>query len=176
MGLDTNIIPLMMDSILERTRAVLASETGLTVTGIERIDGDADRLELHDITAIVGLGGPLSLLVAFSFENPLLDAMFRRFTADIEVPEDEIDLYMRETAAEIVNTILGLCTTDAHQDQIIRLSPPLIVDDARGISRPKNAVFASMCIHTAQGCVDVSIITPRELIDRDLDPMLCKSP
>lgn len=173
MNQESNIVSVMMAAILERTRAVLASETGLTVTGSEPVRGDVDRLQLKDITAIVGLGGPISLLVAFSFQRNLLEVMYQRFTADIEVPPEEGDLYRRETAAEIVNTILGLCTTDAQvKDQAILLSPPIIVDDARGISRPKNAVFASMCIGTEQGCVDVSVITPREVFDQDLNPVI----
>ncbi|MGE5503068.1 MAG: chemotaxis protein CheX [Actinomycetota bacterium] len=167
---DKTIIPTVLDSVLERARSVLESEAGVTVLGAEAIHCDARKLQLHDLTAIAGLGGPISLLIAFSFERSLLDTIFARVAADIEVPEQEADLYVRDAAAETVNTILGLCTADfQNMEKSIALSPPVIVEDARCIHRPKNAVFASMRVRTSAGSLGVGIVGPRELFDEWLN-------
>lgn len=170
MTFNKTIIPRVMASILGQTREVLAAEAVIAVDGAETFDCDVTRLHLHDMTVIAGLGGPISLLIAFSFEKSLVEALFNRVTADIEVPPGEEDLYRRETAAEIVNTILGLCTTDFQNiEESIALSPPVIIEDARCIHRPKNAVFANMRIRTERGIVSVSFVGPRELFDDHLN-------
>lgn len=170
MSFNKTIIPRVMASILGQTREVLAAEAVISVEGAETFDCDVSKLQLHDMTAIAGLGGPISLLIAFSFENELVEALFSRITADIEVPAGEEDLYRRETVAEMVNTILGLCTTDLQNiEESIALSPPVIIEDARCIHRPKNAVFASMRIRTEKGKVSVSFVGPRELFDDRLN-------
>ena len=170
MTFNKTIIPRVMASILGQTREVLAAEAVITVEGAETFDCDVRRLQLHDMTVIAGLGGPISLLIAFSFERSLIESIFERVTADIEVPGDETDLYRREAVAEIVNTILGLCTADLQNiEESIALSPPVILEDARCIHRPKNAVFASMRIRTEKGIVSVSFVGPRELFDDQLN-------
>ena len=170
MTFNKTIIPRVMASILAQTREVLAAEAVIAVDGAETFDCDVTKLQLHDMTVIAGLGGPISLLIAFSFEQSLLEALFLRVTADLGVPPDEEDLYRRETAAEIVNTILGLCTTDFQNiEESIALSPPVIIEDARCIHRPKNAVFANMRIRTERGIVSVSFVGPRDLFDDHLN-------
>ncbi len=170
MAFNKTIIPRVMASILSQTRNVLQAEAVLAVEGAETFECDVEKLQLHDLTAIAGLGGPISLLIAFSFERSLLDVIFAKVTADIEIPEGEKPLYLRETAAEIVNTILGLCTADFQNiEQTIALSPPVILEDARCIHRPRNAVFASMRVRTEKGVVTVSFVGPRELFDEYLN-------
>lgn len=170
MAFNKTIIPRVMASILGQTREVLSAEAVIAVDGAETFDCEVSKLQLHDMTVIAGLGGPISLLIAFSFDTPLMNALFARVTADIDIPADETELYRRETAAEIVNTILGLCTSDLQNiEDSIALSPPVVVEDARCIHRPKNAVFASMRIRTEKGIVSVGFVGPRELFDDHLN-------
>ncbi len=170
MKFDKSIIPGMMQSILTQTRSVLEQEAGLVVEGAEAVECDVKRLQLQDVTAIAGLGGPISLLIAFSFERRLLQAIFERVTRGIEVAPDEVDMHVRDAAAETVNTILGLCTADFQNiERSVSLSPPVILDDARCIHRPKNAVFASMRIRTGRGYLGVGLVGPRDLFDDRLN-------
>jgi CheY-specific phosphatase CheX len=170
MGAGSSDIAKVMGAIVSRTREVLAIEAELGIAGIEAIERTTSKLDLHDITAIAGMGGSVGLLVAFSFQRGLLDVLYRSVTSTFTVPEDEVDLYVRETAAEIVNTILGLCTSDLQTpNQAITLSPPVIIDEARCIQRPNDAVFASMRIVTVHGAVDVGLVGPRELFDAKIN-------
>jgi hypothetical protein len=170
MAFNKTIIPRVMASILDQTREILSAEAVIAVEGAENFDLNVKKLHLHNLTVIAGLGGPISLLIAFSFEESLVDALFTRIAADIEIPPGEEDLYRRETAAEIVNTILGLCTSDFQSiEESIALSPPVVVEDARCIHRPKNAVFASMRIRTERGILSVSFVGPREMFDDHLN-------
>ena len=155
-----------MGAIQAQIRTVLAAEAGLEVLGDERFDFKAKTLRLHDMTAIASLGGTISVLVAFSFDLGLIEAICARVTAGLDIPEGEEHLYLRETAAETANTILGLCTTDlgGHENPI-PLSPPVIIEDARSIHRPRMAVFATMEARTERGALTVSVVGPHDLFD-----------
>lgn len=167
---DKSFIPQMMDAVLARTRWMLHSEIGLEVVAVEAIRRDVPRLDLHDMTAIAGFGGPVGLLIAFSFQHSLCEALFASFTKGLDIPADETELYVRETLAEIVNTILGLCTGDIRGvDHAVTLSPPVILEDAKSIRRPRDAVFATMRMRTDKGIADVNFVGPRELFDDKLN-------
>ncbi len=170
MSFEPAIIPRLMQSVLKRTRSVLGTDMAVVVTGAHAQDCGLTALDLHDTTAIAGLSGPVQLLIAFSFSAQLLEVLFERFTADIRIPDDERDLHLRETAAELANIVLGRCTADLQiVDRAIVLTPPVVIDGARRILRPKHAVFASMRIDTEHGHLDVSFVGPPELFDSQLN-------
>jgi len=164
------LIAEVVASILARTRRHFEEEFGIGVTDVSQDRGNIEMLEIHDLTAIVGVGGPVNLLIAFSFEQRLVDALYARMTADIEVPPGEEDLYRGSAAAEIVNTIIGNCTADFQErEHGISLTPPVILEKAKHIRRMKNAVFMSRSLDTEFGRVDINLVGPTELFDGSLN-------
>ena len=159
-----------MTSILHQTSAVLAEEGGARIDGFDVHDRGVDTVRLHDITAVAGFGLPVGLLIAFSFDQTLLGDILDKATAALPVPEEERELYLRETAAEMVNTVLGLCTADFQlKEAAVSLSPPVVMEGSRSIQRQGGAVFASMDIHTSKGEVSVNLFGPRHLFDERLN-------
>lgn len=170
MGFETDVMPRIMQSALDRTRAFLGEEMDIPVLEASPSTGKLDLLALRDTTAIVGVGGSVNLLIAFSFDASLLDELTTRFTADLDVPDDQRALYVQDAAAEVVNIIAGHCTIDLEDPNvIISLSPPVIIDQAKSIRRPNQAVFACLCLGTPFGRVDIDFIGPRELFDEELN-------
>lgn len=170
MEFDKSLIPAVLGSVLLHSRKVLEEEAGIEVEAAERMQFNSETLVLQDITAIAGLGGPIGLLIAFSFEHSTLDAIYARMTEGLDIAEAEREAYRRDAAAETVNTILGACTADFQSlEKSITLSPPVIVEDARRIHRPKNAVFASMRLCTDKGHVGIGLVGPREMFDEHLN-------
>jgi CheY-specific phosphatase CheX len=164
------LIAEVVASTLARTRSYFEEEFGIEVTDVSPNQGDIEMLAIHDLTAIVGVGGRVNLLVAFSFEQSLVDVLYERMTADIEIPPGEEELYRGSAAAEIVNTIIGNCTADFEQhDHGIALTPPVILDKAKHIQRMKDAVFISRTLNTEFGHVDINLVGPTELFDDTLD-------
>ncbi len=164
------LIAEVVAATLARTRSYFEEEFAIGVDDVSQDRGDIDMLDIHDLTAIVGVGGPVNLLVAFSFEQRLVDTLFQRMTADIDVPAGEEDVYRSAAAAEIVNTIIGNCTSDfQQQDRGIALTPPVILNKAKHLQRMKNAVFVSRTLNTEFGCVDINLVGPTELFDDSLN-------
>lgn len=155
-----------MYSILTQTSMFLAGDGAARIDGFDVHAVGGESVSLHDITAVAGFGVPVGLLIAFSFDQTLLDSILDRTTADMPVPEDERELYLRETAAEVVNTVLGLCTADFELKEVaVSLSPPVVIEGTRNIQRRGDAVFASMEVLTNHGAVSVNLFGPHHLFD-----------
>lgn len=160
----------VVGAALERTRSYFEEEFGILVADINQDSGDVATLDIHGLTAIVGVGGPVSLLVAFSFDPRLMDVLYARMTEGIEVPMGEEEMYRGSVAAEIINTIIGNCTADLQQrDAAITLTPPVIIDSAKHIQRMQNAVFISRRLNSEFGSVDINLVGPGELFDSGLN-------
>jgi CheY-specific phosphatase CheX len=155
---------------LERTRSYFSEEFDIDVAEIGVASGTVGELDIQGLTAIVGVGGPVSLLVAFSFEQRLMDVLYTRMTEGLEVSPGEEASYRSSVAAEVINTIIGNCTADLQQrDEAISLTPPMIIDSPKHIHRMKDAVFISRNLNSNFGGMAINLVGPGELFDRNLN-------
>ncbi|MDP3438997.1 MAG: chemotaxis protein CheX [Azonexus sp.] len=161
----------VMKSAIGRTQSYFNSEYGINVTESRSESGDLDSLTLLDMTAIIGMGGGVNLLIAFSFQDALIDTLFKRMSADFDVAPDEIEMYREAAAGEAVNTILGHSTIDLQQANgpPISMTPPVILDRVKTIRRMKNAMFYTRSLDTDFGRMNISLVGPQELFDTRLD-------
>jgi CheY-specific phosphatase CheX len=163
-------IATVLKVVEKRTIAFLQSELGLVADEIDRRLRHEECVVLRSITAIVGVGSVAGLYIAYSYDDSLIRAMTKRYTAELSIGPDEEDLYMRETASDVVNVIVGNCTADlAQRGDVITLSPPVLMLGARTIqARPKTTV-AALTLRFPQGALDVTFVGPRLLFDDHLN-------
>lgn len=161
----------VMQSAIARTRGYFDSEFKVSVDEVDCGAGDLDSLTLLDMTAIIGMGGGINLLIAFSFDEGLINTLYQRMTDDLDVQPDEVQMYREATAGEVVNTILGNCTMDLQKlgQQIISMTPPIVLDHTKTIRRMKNSMFYTQTLHTKFGSMTISLVGPRELFNTNLD-------
>lgn len=161
----------IMQSIITRTRAYFEGEFAISVAEINGSGGHWDELILLDMTAIVGMGGAINLLVAFSFQQGLITAMYERMTEGLDILPDDVDMYREAAAGEVVNTILGHCTLDLQKldRRGIVMTPPVILDRVNTIRRMKGAMIYIQRLDTALGCMTISLVGPRELFNTNLE-------
>jgi CheY-specific phosphatase CheX len=163
-------IAAVLEIVEQRSIAFLRGEIGLVANSIGRRLRHEECVVLRSVTAIVGVGGADGLYIAYSYDESLIRAMTKRYTAELSIaPEDE-DLYMRETASDVVNIIVGNCTADlARRGDVITLSPPVLMLGARTIQgRPKTAI-AALTLQFPDGALDVAFVGPRHLFDEHLN-------
>jgi CheY-specific phosphatase CheX len=162
--------PKVMAAVLKRTCDYLEDEIGLHAAKSRSVVGNIDTLTLRTMTTIVGTGGPISLLIAFSFEQKLLDSLCDAATARLNIEPHERQLFLRETAAETANIILGHATEElAEEGNDVMLSPPVVLEEGRCIHRPKKAMFATIELSTELGMFDIHFVGPAELFDQKLN-------
>ena len=160
----------VVGATVARTCRYFEDEFDIKSTVAAESPGNIERLDIYGLTAIVGIGGPISLLIAFSFEQGLIDAIYKQMTADIEVPTGEEKEFLESVAAEVINIIIGNATADFQEPgRTISLTPPMVVDRVKHIHRIKDVVFIRRRMDTEFGGVDISLVGPGELFDRKLD-------
>lgn len=161
----------IMKSVISRTRAYFESELEIIPTETSSNAGNLDTLTLLDMTAIIGMGGAINLLIAFSFQDGLINAMYERMTDGLGIQPDEVEMYREASAGEAVNTILGNCTVDLQEldGRGIVMTPPVIFNRVKTIRRMKNAMFYTQNIDTALGSMTISLVGPRELFNTNLE-------
>lgn len=165
-------ISTVLKVVEQRTTSFLRDELGLLVKGISRRLHHEESVMLRDMTAIVGVGSQAGLYIAYSYDETLIRAMMLRYAAELSIaPEDE-SLYMRETASDVVNVIVGNCTSDlAKRGEVVTLSPPVLALGAKTIQgRPKTAI-AVLTLQFEEGTLDVAFVGPKLLFDDHLNYM-----
>lgn len=167
--LEHDIAP-VLKTVERRAIAFFHDQLDLVAEKIGHSIHREDQFTLREMTAIVGVGSSQGLYIAFSYDLPLVKAMTRKYTAELTIAPEEEDLYMRETALDVVNVIIGNCTADlARQREVIALSPPVLALGARTMQgRPKSAV-AVMALTFPEGALDIAFVGPKLLFDEHLN-------
>ena len=165
-------ITAVVEVVERRTIDFMRDELGLVAGNISRRLHHEESVKLREMTAIVGVGSRTGLYIAYSYDASLIQAMTKRFTAELTISPEEEGLYMRETASEVVNVIVGNCTADlARKGGLVTLSPPVLALGARTIQgRPKTAI-ATLTLKYPEGWLDVAFVGPKLLFDDQLNYM-----
>lgn len=157
-------------SLAGRTKSYLAEQAGIDVTEMHAATEDVEHLKLRQATAIIGVGGSVGLLIAFSFSHELADILYKRLTAGIAIPADQEAGYRDAAVTEIANIIIGNCTTDfAGDGERVLMSPPVLLEDTKSIYRMKNAMFGTVAMVTPHGAFDIHMVGPTDMFDEQLN-------
>lgn len=160
----------IMVCVLECTKAHFQDELQIAISETTpSLSGAIDALALRHITAIVSLGGPVSILAAFSLDQSLADHLLEVETTGLRLSEHERSQFLLDTVAETINVVLGRATTElAESGNAVVLSAPVVLEEGGQLRRPKGAIFISVCHETAHGRLDVDLIAPRHLFGDNL--------
>jgi CheY-specific phosphatase CheX len=163
-------IGLVVKVVEPRTLAFLRDELGFEPVRLERHIHDEKSVVLRAITAIVAVGSRAGLYIGFSYDVSLIRAMTKAYTASLQYQPDEEELYVRETASDIVNVIVGNSTADlASRGELITLSPPVLMVGARTIHSRDGCTVAALTANFAQGALDIAFVGPKILFDQNLN-------
>jgi CheY-specific phosphatase CheX len=163
-------LAVVMQVVEQRTLAFMRDELGLTPAGVDRHTHHAKSVVLRPITAIVGVGSRAGLYIAYSYDVSLIRAMTRKYTSGLAIANDAEEVWIRETASDIVNVIVGNSTADlARRGELITLSPPVLMVGARTIQGRDESTIAALTIKFAEGALDVAFVGPRILFDDHLN-------
>jgi CheY-specific phosphatase CheX len=167
-------IAFLMKVIAKRAVAFFRDDLHMNVSRITHGQENVQKFQLRHITSLLAMDGGAELYLAFSFDKPLIEHAFERYSEDIEVAEDEREKYIEETAGDIINIIVGNATGSlSSQNRPVTLSPPVVISEAQSIFRHKDAQFYTACLETDHGKMDICCIGPKELFDEQFQG-LCR--
>ncbi|AGW12482.1 chemotaxis protein CheX [Megalodesulfovibrio gigas] len=163
--------PQLVRAVAARATSFLQEEVDIDVQGCEFHLEDVLQLQLGYLTSLMSVECAQKLYLALSFDEPLILRAFERYTEDLEIDDAERSQYLEETAADLVNIIVGNATA-AFSDSgapAIQLSPPVLITQGKNIFRHKEAQFFRAMLHTEYGVLDVFCIGPKRLFDEKLN-------
>lgn len=157
----------VMASVTQRTSAYFKSEFGIITTENNSSGGELDALVLLDMTAVIIMGGKINLLVVFSFEESLINAIYHEMTDELGIADDEIETYRKAAAGDVINTVLGHSTIDllTLDKNGISITPPRILKDANIIREMKCKMFYAQSLNTPLGGITISLVGSQKLFN-----------
>jgi CheY-specific phosphatase CheX len=160
----------VIEVIEKRSIAFLKSELGMAPVKVERSIRSDDHASLRAVTAIVAVGSKAGVYIAYSYDNALIRAITKRYTAGLSIGPGEEELYARETASDIVNVIVGNSTADlAQRGELISLSPPVLTVGAHTIQGRRETTIAVLTLRFPEGVLDIAFVGPSTLFDERLN-------
>lgn len=160
----------LMTSLSKRAVEYLADEIGLEAEKVEFHLKSVNQLTLRSLTTLVALGGGMEVYLAFSFEQPVIDTILDVYTNDIEVTEDQVDMFMEVTAGDLINLVTGNALGEVSKEgSPITITPPLYISGAKQIGRADSAKIYMASIQFPEGVLDLICIGPPHLFDEKLE-------
>ncbi len=161
----------LIEAVANRAASFLQDEIGIVPSAIRYHLENVQKLELRHLTSLMSVEGYSPLYLAMSFDESLIEHAFAVYAKDIEYDASERDMYLEETAGDIVNIIVGNATSSigAPPGKPVRLSPPVIITEARSIFRLKAAQFFTAGLETDHGTLEILCIGPKDLFDEHLN-------
>ena len=160
----------MVASLADRTALYLTAEMAIDVTGVHDAGRGLEALTLEPLTAVVGVGGPSGMLVAFSYSPELADALFLRMADALDLSADDEDAYRDASLSEIANVITGNWIADfSRPGERVSLTPPVILEGATRIHQVPNATFRCITTITGEGSLGIYLIGPQNMFDHFLN-------
>lgn len=152
-----------VEALLERTKAFLMDEGNIAIEQTFMDLSESHSLVLKTLTSIINIEDSAKMVVALSFDRELIYKIFESYSAGIEIHEDEVPMYVEETAGDMINIVVGNVLAKFQQPgHAFVISTPLIVNEAKSISKYKNTRFYSAEIKTEAGSLSIYCITPGE--------------
>ena len=159
-----DVVLKVLDSVMLATTAHFQYSLKIKFLLTKKSYGEIDAFSPADMTAVIGISGPINALVAFSFDNDLVNHLLELETEGLAIPGDELDIYRHDVIAELANVVLGHSTANlAKTGDAIGLSPPMVLEGKGSFRRPKGALFASVSYKTMYGLLDIYTISPMDL-------------
>lgn len=160
----------LMDKLSNRMISFLQDELDIETISITFFLKTIQKMDLNYLTSLINVEGNIKMLFAFSYDESFFNEIFKRYTEDLEINEDEKEEAYIDSAGDIINIIIGNTLADLENtEKKIMISPPIVITEAKQIGRPRNAVFYTANLVTEYGTMDIYLVGPNEQFDLKLN-------
>ncbi len=160
----------LMRALADQTKSFLESEIAISVHDMNFDQHPITNLELSFLTSVISVNSSINMFFAFSFEKDLIYSILEVFTEGLDYTADEEDLYLEETASEMLNIVVGNSTPEFSADgSAVSISAPIVITEAKSIIKHNQATFYAAKIRTDKGVLHIYLIGPKHLFDDALN-------
>lgn len=161
----------LMQAVGKRTIGYLKEDLEIPVNKAYQAGEDVPRMQLRELTSILALdAAEIRLLLAFSFDHELADRVLTASADGLEISADERDEMREEAVGEMINIVAGNAIAGhGVGSQVIAITPPVVIKEAKSISRHKGATFRTIEVATASGMMSIHFVGPKDFFTMNLD-------
>ncbi|ADH85376.1 chemotaxis protein CheX [Desulfurivibrio alkaliphilus] len=160
----------LMQAIGKRTIEYLKEELEIPVNKAYQAGEDVVRMQLRELTSILALDAEIRLLVAFSFDHDLAEKILTASAEGLQIADDERDEMREEAVAEMINIVAGNAIAGHEtKGKTISITPPVVINEAKTITRHKGATFRTIQIVTGAGLMSIHFVGPKDFFTMNLD-------
>jgi CheY-specific phosphatase CheX len=149
--------PKLMTAITNRTIDFLKTEINMNITDMQKNSNEVSAVKLRDLTVLVSLIMPMNNISrSFSFDQPLINQICEIYCGELDIEEEELNDYMKETADDMINIVVGnTIPTMSNGSGPTHITPPMIISNAKSISAKKTISFFVNELSTDQGSMKI---------------------
>lgn len=122
----------LFDSLIQRTCSFMIDEIHLKINRMPNSMTTfvANEIELNPLSSSIIIEDCNNTTILFSFETPLIQEIFRRYTKDLDIVSNMSDYLMKETCGDIINIVIGNVLSDFElPGYAFAITPPMILTD-----------------------------------------------
>lgn len=158
-----------IEAVVKRTTSYLSDEAFINTLEIKYDLNTKKQFSLRNLTSIITIEDNLKITLAFSYDNSLIEKIFKEYSQDIEIEADEVQSYIEESAGDMLNIVLGNVLRQFQQSgKAFGISTPVIINDAKSIGKYKDTQFFAAELKTDFGMMSICCITPGEQFRKQL--------
>ena len=163
-------LKLVVEPVIKATQSFFSKQIQIPLDRPHQVSGRQTSLQLRDLTAFVAVSGEVNVIIGFSFDRSLIDRVAAKFTADIDVPEDQEEVYLNDTASEVLNIIIGLAISNIGCSRMLEMLPPVLISGGQSIRRSESALFVTRTLVAPIGAMDVIFSAAKDNQTAPLSP------
>lgn len=125
----------ILEVVVEVARGFLHEEIGIEVIKTEQKAECSSCFVLKPYTALMSISGSFSMNIAFSFDSKLIEQVYRVYCHELDFDDSERLEHIDETAADMINIVVGNSTEQlANDGTLVKISVPIVINEASSLS------------------------------------------
>ena len=150
-----------VDAVVQRAISFFEKELQIKVGKANYTINEKNFINLKSVTSIIFIEDYLKMTIAFNYDDLLLNEIFKRYTKNIVIEEHETQLYIDETAGDLINNIIGNILSQFGQPNIaFGISTPVIIRGEDYVAKFKVIKVYTTKIKTEFGKMRIFCIIP----------------
>lgn len=150
-----------LDAVAKRTISILRDEIKINSSKADYACYEKSHFDLIGLTSIISIEDYNKITVVFNYDASLIQEIFIRYTKSIKIPEGETQLYIDETASDLINVIIGNVLSQFGQfDYAFNISTPLVLSGSEYVAKFNGIKAYTTKIKTEFGKMQIFCIVP----------------
>ena len=125
----------ILDVIAKVATQFLQDEIGVTIDEQQQRVVYSEQLKLKPFTVMMSISGCFSLDIFFSFDERLIEQVYKIYCRELDLDEAEHLEHIDETASDMINIVIGNSTHLLAEDgTMVNISVPIVIKQSKSMS------------------------------------------